>query len=283
MALFRKRKPIRISKEHATPSENAYYRVDDKLVERCPACKNLIIQKESDKALTCPNCDFHFRMGAKERIDFLINGQSFQEMDPSLVTQNVDDFPGYDEKLIQAKQRSNLKEAVVTGKGLIKGQECYLGVMDANFMMASMGRVVGEKITRLFEAALVDRRPVVLFIASGGARMQEGIFSLMQMAKVSQAVSAFQQAGLLYISVLTHPTTGGVSASFAMQADIILAEPKATIGFAGKRVIQQTIRSELPEDFQLAETVLENGYIDRIVPRGEQAELLSQLLYVHTL
>ena len=191
------------------------------------------------------------------------------------------DFPGYPEKIASLQQKTGLDEAVVTGKALIDGQPLVIGVMDASFIMGSMGTVVGEKITRAFEKATKEKLPVLIFTASGGARMQEGILSLMQMAKISGAVAKHSAAGLLYVVVLTDPTTGGVSASFAMQGDIILAEPQALIGFAGRRVIEQTINEALPDDFQKAESLLEHGFVDKIVPRPELRNTLSLLLRLH--
>lgn len=190
-------------------------------------------------------------------------------------------FPGYENKLKIAKEKTGLDEAVVTGAAFINKHKVALCVMDSNFIMASMGKVVGEKLTRAFERATVEKLPLIVFTASGGARMQEGIMSLMQMAKVSVAVSNHSKAGLLYITVLTDPTTGGVTASFAMQGDIILAETGATVGFAGKRVIEQTIKAKLPEGFQTAEKVLENGFIDKIVARKDLRRALQHLLLLH--
>ena len=196
-------------------------------------------------------------------------------------TQDPLNFPGYQKKLASMRERTGLDEAVLTGTASIKGQKVALGIMDSNFIMASMGTVVGEKITRLFEYATVEKLPVVLFTASGGARMQEGIMSLMQMAKISAAVQRHSKAGLFYLTILTDPTTGGVTASFAMEGDIILAEPQSLVGFAGRRVIENTVRETLPDDFQKAEFLLEHGFVDAIVKRRELPETIAKLVRLH--
>lgn len=206
---------------------------------------------------------------------------SFEEWDEDVVSVDPLEFPGYDKKIVQAQIKSGLREAVLTGKGTIEGQTVAFGIMDSHFIMGSMGHAVGEKIARLFERSTEERLPVILFTASGGARMQEGIISLMQMAKTSAAIANHSKERLLYITVLTDPTTGGVTASFAMQGDIILSEPNALVGFAGRRVIEQTIKESLPENFQRAEMVLENGFIDKIVPRNELRGMLSKLIALH--
>ena len=209
--------------------------------------------------------------------------KSFHNWDSELVTKDPLNFPGYLEKIEKMQEKTGLDEAVLTGEATIEGQAVAIGIMDANFIMGSMGTIVGEKITRLFERATEKHLPVVIFTASGGARMQEGIFSLMQMAKISAALQRHNKAGLLYLTVLTDPTTGGVTASFAMDGDIILAEPQSLIGFAGRRVIEQTIRQELPDDFQKAEFLLEHGFVDQIVPRNLLRQRLSDLLRLHSL
>ena len=206
---------------------------------------------------------------------------SFEEWDKEMAFVNPLDFKGYEEKIRHLKERTNLNEAVVTGKVLINGNPAVVGVCDGRFMMASMGWIVGEKIARAVERATQEKLPVIIFTCSGGARMQEGIVSLMQMAKTSAALKRHSDAGLLYISVLTDPTTGGVTASFAMDGDIIMAEPGATIGFAGARVIEQTIRRKLPQGFQKAEFLLEHGFVDLIVPRPQQKETIGKLLRLH--
>ncbi len=248
----------------------------------CPHCGALVALSDQQENLNvCPACGYHFRIGPRERIAYLTDEDSFSELDGSLMSKDVLGFPGYDQKLRNAKLASREKEGVVCGAAKIGGEPCALFVMDPNFMMGSMGTVVGEKIARLFEYAAQHSLPVVGYTVSGGARMQEGILSLMQMAKVSAALLRHSQAGNLYLTVLTDPTTGGVTASFAMDGDIILAEPGATIGFAGARVIEQTIRKKLPQGFQKAEFLLEHGFVDLIVPRGEQRETIAKLLRMH--
>ena len=248
----------------------------------CPHCGALVALSDQQENLNvCPACGYHFRIGTRERIAYLVDEDSFQELDGELMSRDVLGFPGYDQKLRNAKLASREKEGVVCGAAQIGGEPCALFVMDPNFMMGSMGTVVGEKIARLFEYAAGHGLPVVGYTVSGGARMQEGILSLMQMAKVSAALLRHSQAGLFYLTVLTDPTTGGVTASFAMDGDIIMAEPGATIGFAGARVIEQTIRKKLPQGFQKAEFLLEHGFVDLIVPRGEQRETISRLLRFH--
>ena len=248
----------------------------------CPHCGALVALSDQQENLNvCPACGHHFRIGPRERIAYLTDEDSFSELDGSLMSKDVLGFPGYDQKLRNAKLASREKEGVVCGAAKIGGEPCALFVMDPNFMMGSMGTVVGEKIARLFEYAAQHSLPVVGYTVSGGARMQEGILSLMQMAKVSAALLRHSQAGNLYLTVLTDPTTGGVTASFAMDGDIILAEPGATIGFAGARVIEQTIRKKLPQGFQKAEFLLEHGFVDLIVPRGEQRETIARLLRLH--
>ena len=248
----------------------------------CPHCGALVALSDQQENLNvCPACGYHFRIGPRERIAYLTDEDSFSELDGDLKSKDVLGFPGYDQKLRNAKLASREKEGVVCGAARIGGEPCALFVMDPNFMMGSMGTVVGEKIARLFEYAAQHSLPVVGYTVSGGARMQEGILSLMQMAKVSAALLRHSQAGNLYLTVLTDPTTGGVTASFAMDGDIILAEPGATIGFAGARVIEQTIRKKLPQGFQKAEFLLEHGFVDLIVPRGEQRETIARLLRLH--
>ena len=229
----------------------------------------------------CPKCKGYFRVKAYERIRRLADGGTFEEWDKDLTGGNPMKFEGYEEKLAATRLKSRLNEAVVTGKCRIGGCETVLGVMDSRFFMASMGEAVGEKITRAVERAAEEKLPVILFTCSGGARMQEGITSLMQMAKTSAALKRHSNAGLLYVSVLTDPTTGGVTASFAMEGDVILAEPGALIGFAGPRVIEQTIRQKLPKGFQRSEFLLEHGFADRIVERHELKEVLSDILRMH--
>ena len=249
--------------------------------KKCPNChKSIPLSRLWANHQVCP-CGYHFRMRGRPRIQMLVDAGSFQEMFSDMRSGNPLLFPGYQEKLDNVRSVSNEEEAVVCGTAAINGQSCCLFVMEPYFMMGSMGAVVGEKITSLFEYAAEKRLPVVGFTVSGGARMQEGLLSLMQMAKTSAAVKRHSDIGLLYVAVLTDPTTGGVTASFAMEADIILAEPGAMVGFAGTRVIEQTTKKALPEGFQTAEFLLDHGFIDQVVPRNGQKKLLGNLLALH--
>lgn len=252
----------------------------DNIVERCPSCNRLVLQSQIAPHYVCAHCDYHLVFPARERANW-ITGGNFEEINEDLIPNFSEDFPGYEEKHAKLRVKTGVNEAVLTGVGKIGNYPVGLGIMLNDFLMGSMGTVVGTKLTQLFDYATENELPVILYIASGGARMQESILSLMQMAKVSQAVERHSQAGLFYCSILTNPTTGGVTASFAMQGDVIIAEPNATIGFAGKRVIEQTINSKLPDDFQKAETVLENGFIDNIVSRENQSAVLQFLLATH--
>lgn len=256
--------------------------IPDNLWFKCPRCGNVILEEDFARGgKVCPKCDYHARISAQERLSITADPGSFTEFDAGMTSLNPIDFPGYEQKVRGLEKKTGLREAVVTGKCTVEGLETVLGVMDSRFMMASMGSVVGEKITRALEYATAHRLPAVLFTASGGARMQEGIVSLMQMAKTSAAVARHSDAGLLYVTVMTDPTTGGVTASFASLGDIILAEPKVLIGFAGRRVIEETIRQHLPDDFQSAEFMLEHGFVDRIVKRCEMRGELVRLLRLH--
>ncbi len=247
----------------------------------CPNCrKDIPLSRLRANLLVC-SCGHHFRMKARRRIRCIADHGSFQELFGGIIGGDPLHFPGYPDKLEAVRAASGEEEGVICGTASISGKKCCLFVMEPSFMMGSMGSAVGERITSLFEYAVQNRLPVVGFTVSGGARMQEGLLSLMQMAKTSAAVKRHSDAGLLYIAVLTDPTTGGVSASFAMEADIILAEPGATIGFAGARVIEQTTKKALPERFQKAEFVLEHGFIDSIVSRPEQRNYLGELLRLH--
>jgi acetyl-CoA carboxylase carboxyl transferase subunit beta len=247
----------------------------------CPVCeKKTPLTILSESYYVC-DCGYHFRMNARQRIDFITDENSFVELFGGLESIDVLSFPGYDKKLKDARLASKEKEAVLCGTATINDINCVLFVMEAGFMMGSMGSVVGEKITRLFEYATGNNLPVVGYTVSGGARMQEGILSLMQMAKTSGAVKKHNDYGNFYLTVLTDPTTGGVTASFAMEGDIILAEPNALIGFAGPRVIEQTIRRKLPAEFQKAEFLLEKGFIDNIISRKNQKEMIGSILSFH--
>ena len=230
----------------------------------------------------CPNCGYHMPIGGYYRLSLVLDHGSFRELDADLPPQDVLRFPGYPEKLTAAQNKTGLREAAVTATGRIGGVACVAAVLDSRFFMGSMSTAVGEKITRAVEYAAAKRLPLVIFSASGGARMQEGIFSLMQMAKTSAALERFSRSGGLYVSVLTHPTTGGVTASFASLGDITLAEPGALIGFAGPRVIEQTIGEKLPDGFQRSEFQLEHGFVDQVVPRTELKEVLTRILQLHT-
>jgi len=249
---------------------------------KCECCGKLLYKSDLEEHLmTCQFCKTHSRMSAIERISWVIDEDTFEEFDKGMRSLNPLDFSGYENKIESLMSETGLKEAVITGKGNINTEETVIAVMDSRFMMGSMGSVVGEKITRAIEVATLKKLPIIIFTASGGARMQEGIFALMQMAKVSAALSKHREAGLLYITVLTDPTTGGVTASFAMLGDIILAEPGALVGFAGRRVIEQTIKQKLPDEFQKAEFLLKHGFVDKVVHREKLKETLSFLLLIH--
>lgn len=256
-------------------------RDDGEPEKNCPNChRDIPLSRLWASDLVC-SCGYHFRMKARQRIKMIVDRDSFSELYGKMKADNPLDFPGYKDKAETVRAASGEEEAVVCGTAVIGGQSCCIFVMESYFMMGSMGSAVGEKITLLFEYARKNRLPVIGFTVSGGARMQEGLLSLMQMAKTSAAVKRHSDAGLLYIAVLTDPTTGGVTASFAMEADIILAEPGATVGFAGARVIEQTTRKSLPAGFQKSEFVLEHGFVDGIVNRSNQRLLLSELLKMH--
>lgn len=249
---------------------------------KCNKCgQPIYVEDVKNNLYVCPKCGGYFRVHAYRRIEMLIDEGTFEEWDKEMEFSNPLDFPGYEKKVEAAKEKTKLNEAIVTGKGKIVGQEAAVGVCDARFLMSSMGHIVGEKITRMVERATKEQLPVIIFACSGGARMQEGIVSLMQMAKTSAALKKHHDAGQLFISVLTDPTTGGVTASFAMLGDIILAEPNALIGFAGPRVIQQTIGQKLPEGFQRSEFLVEHGFVDKIVKRSEQRETIGKILMMH--
>lgn len=259
--------------------------IADGLWSKCEVCGVMTYTKDlRANHMVCPECNHHQRIYSSGRVQQLIDPGTWQVLDENLVATDplrFRDRKPYSDRLRDYQDRTGLTDAVQTGLGKLEGLPLALGVMDFRFMGGSMGSVVGEKLTRLIERATRDRLPLVIVCASGGARMQEGMLSLMQMAKTSAALEAHRQAGLLYIPILTHPTTGGVTASFAMLGDIILAEPKATIGFAGRRVVEQTLREKLPEDFQTAEYLLAHGFVDAIVPRTRLKQNLARLIKLH--
>ena len=249
---------------------------------RCPACGAETPRRAVTQNLSvCPQCGYHDPIGAYHRLSLVLDPGTFKELNAKYPAADPLEFPGYREKLSQARRKTGLNEAVVTAVGAVGGVRCVVGVLDGRFLMGSMSTAVGEKLTRAIEYAAKNKLPLIIFSASGGARMQEGILSLMQMAKTSAALARFSKTGKLYLSVLTHPTTGGVTASFASLGDVILAEPGALIGFAGPRVIQQTIGETLPEGFQRAEFQMEHGFVDAVVPRAQLRDAIAQLLRLH--
>ena len=251
------------------------------LSEKCPSCgTETPLSLLWDNLQVC-QCGYSFRMSARQRIRFLTDTDSFEELWGEMESVDFLSFPGYASKLESIKASAREKEAVICGEAAIGGARCAMFVMEPYFMMGSMGTIVGEKITRLFEYATEKGLPVVGCTVSGGARMQEGILSLMQMAKTNGAVMRHSDSGLLYVAILTNPTTGGVTASFAMQGDIIIAEPEATVGFAGARLVEQTVRKKVPAGFQKAETLLKHGFVDKILPRSEQKSVISAILNMH--
>ena len=277
--LFRKPRN-QLEEEGATTGHGPM--VPGQLFTNCPLCRAMLSADDLDAGShVCPHCGHHLRLGARKRIELTCDEGSFLEMDAGMRAGNPLNFPDYEEKLKKARAMSGEDEGVITGTGAIGGVRAAVFAMDPAFMMGSMGTVVGEKITRLFEAAQAMRLPVVGFTVSGGARMQEGMLSLMQMAKTSAAIQRFSAKGGLYVSVLTHPTTGGVTASFASLGDIMLAEPGALIGFAGPRVIEQTIGEKLPAGFQRSEFQMEHGFVDQVVPRSQLRDTLIQVLQLH--
>lgn len=272
----------RKKKNNSVPNEQNKQDVPEGLMKKCEKCRKIYYQKEMLKnLLVCPNCGHHHGMNAWERVDMLFDDQTFEEWDNNIISSNPLDFPDYEEKLQKDREKTDLNEAVVTGKGLIGENPVAVAIMDARFRMGSMGSVVGEKIVRAMERAREQQIPFIIFTASGGARMQEGVLSLMQMAKTSIAIKRFSDEGGLFISIMTHPTTGGVSASFASLGDYNFAEPAALIGFAGRRIIEQTIREKLPKDFQTAEFLLKHGQLDKVIHRLEMKELLTKILKMH--
>jgi len=285
--LFKKKKYVSVNVE-STNSENknifanvSQPSVPDGMWVKCQSCGKIIYKKEIGKFRTCPECNGYFRLKAALRVELIADEETFVEFNSSMTAKNPLNYPDYEAKIEKTQKKTNINDAVITGKCKINGIESVLCVMDSGFIMGSMGSVVGEKITRAFEYATENRLPIIIFTASGGARMQEGIISLMQMAKVSAAVAKHSNKGLLYVTVLTDPTTGGVTASFGMLGDIILSEPKALIGFAGRRVIEQTIKQKLPDEFQTAEFLLEHGFVDKIVDRENMKDVLAKILSIH--
>ena len=251
---------------------------------KCDKCKEILYKEDVHKNFSvCPNCGKHFRLSARRRIKQIADEGTFEEIGADILTKNPLNFDGYMKKITSLKEKTKIEEAVKCGTCEINGEKVVLAVMDGNFMMGSMGSAVGERITLAIETSIEKRLPLIIFCVSGGARMQEGIVSLMQMAKTSSALAKHNEAGLLYISVLTDPTTGGVTASFASLGDIVLAEPDALIGFAGPRVIEQTIKQKLPDGFQRSEFLLEHGFIDKIVERKDMKDTLYNLLKLHSL
>ena len=282
MGLFKKRPYISLKQNpvDVEESEKAPMIPDGKWIQ-CPHCQKTVYLEDIGEFQICPNCDYHFRLTPKQRISIMTD--EFEEWFNDEQMKVAVDFPGYDLKQKKARQTTGEEEAVTVGLAKISHLPFVLAIMNPYFMMGSMGQVVGEKLTLAFEEATKRKLPIIVCTASGGARMQEGIYSLMQMAKISGAVQAHHLEGLLYITVLTDPTTGGVTASFAMQGDIIISESRAIVGFAGKRVIEQTMKEKLPDDFQQAETVQENGFIDAIIHRTQLKETLKTLLSLHSL
>ncbi|HLU22520.1 acetyl-CoA carboxylase, carboxyltransferase subunit beta [Lederbergia graminis] len=276
-------KPKAKKKKYAAiPSEAAKHDVPEGIMTKCPECKKIMYTKDLEKNLkVCLHCGHHLRMTAFERVESIIDEGTFQEFNESITSENPLGFPDYLEKLEKDKKNTKLNEAVLTGTGAINGNKVVVAIMDSHFRMGSMGSVVGEKIARAIEEAAKLEVPFIIFTASGGARMQEGVLSLMQMAKTSAALKMFSDKGGLIISVMTHPTTGGVSASFASLGDYNFAEPGALIGFAGRRVIEQTIREDLPDDFQTAEFLLEHGQLDAVIHRLEMKVKLTTVLEIH--
>ena len=254
--------------------------IPDNSIE-CPSCKSIIEKRALGIFKICPKCAKLFRLNAKDRIKSIVDDDSFVEFDINMEAKNPLNFPDYPIKVKTLQEKTGLKDAIKTGTCTIGGYQCIIGAMDSGFMMGSMGSVVGEKITRAFEYGTKHKLPVILFTCSGGARMQEGAVSLMQMAKVSAAIAKHSEAGQLYVTVLTDPTTGGVTASFAMLGDILISEPKTLIGFAGRRVIEQTIKQKLPDEFQTSEFLLKQGFLDAIVDREMLPKTLTNILKLH--
>ena len=279
--LFRKQEYITVSSKPLDDKEFTTNIPNGKWVN-CKKCKSIIYLEDLENDYhVCPTCNYHFNISSDERVKQIFDEGSFVPMFEEIEATNPLDFPRYEEKLNKVKEKSNLSEGVLCGTGKIDSKKVAAAIMDSKFLMGSMGCAVGERITRTVEYATANKLPLIIFTASGGARMQEGILSLMQMAKTSAAIAKHDEAGLLYVSVITNPTTGGVTASFAMLGDVIIAEPGATLGFAGRRVIENTINQKLPDDFQSAEFMLEKGFVDDIVSRKNLKDYLSKLLRLH--
>ena len=280
--LLGKRKYITVSTLQLDKEAENRAVVPDGMWKKCPKCGSIIYNAELEESLkVCSKCGYHFRLTSYERVRYTFDKNTFKEFADNIKERNPIGFEGYNEKLKSARKKSEVDGAVITGIGTIGGYRTVCAIMDSHFMMGSMGTVVGERIALAVEYATDNKLPIIIFTTSGGARMQEGIFSLMQMAKISAALARHNKAGLLYITVITDPTTGGVTASFAMQGDIILSEPEALIGFAGRRVIENTINEKLPDDFQKAEFLLKKGFVDKIVKRDELRKVLAKLLSYH--
>jgi acetyl-CoA carboxylase carboxyl transferase subunit beta len=278
MDLFQKKR------KYATiPSDQTKREIPEGLMNKCPKCSTIQFSMELEKSLkVCSSCGYHFVLNGVERIQMTLDEGRLIEYDADMISENPLNFPGYDEKIAQAMEKTGLNDGVITGEGAIGGFPVIVGVMSFEFFTGTLGSVVGEKITRAIEAAMEKKLPLIIFSTSGGARMQESILALMQMAKTSAALAKFQEQGGLYISIMTDPTLGGVSASFAMLGDIIFAEPGATIGFAGRRVVEQTIRQKLPDNFQTAEFNLKHGQLDKVVHRKDMRATLIKILDIHT-
>ena len=280
MDLFAFRKPKNELESDEGESKNVPF-VPEEMWIKCPKCNTMLLTTDMEENLhVCTKCNHHFRMNGRDRVEMLADKDTFVEFDADLSSHNILDFPGYDEKLEKAR-KTGAKESVICGECKMNGIDTVLCVMDPTFMMGSMGVITGEKITRAFEYATENAMPIVVCTAAGGARMQEGALSLMQMAKVSAAAKRHSDAGLLYVVCTTDPTMGGATASFAMLGDIIISEPGAMIGFAGKRVVEQVTGEVLPDNFQSSEFQLKNGFIDDIVPRQEQRAYLANILAIH--
>jgi acetyl-CoA carboxylase carboxyl transferase subunit beta len=279
MDLFQKKR------KYATiPSESTKREIPEGLMNKCPKCSTIQFSMELEKSLkVCLSCGYHFVLNGAERIQMTLDEGRLTEYDADMISENPLDFPGYEEKIAQAMEKTGFNDGVITGEGTIGGFPVVFGAMSFEFFTGTLGSVVGEKITRAIEAAMLKQLPLIIFSTSAGARMQESILALMQMAKTSAALAKFQEQGGLYISVMTDPTLGGVSASFAMLGDIIIAEPGATIGFAGRRVVEQTIRQKLPDNFQTAEFNLKHGQLDKVVHRKDMRAVLIKILDIHTL